>query len=370
MKVVLPNTTDSAGRSLAQLHRRQNAPIPLSRPSDPDKVKGRYEKMKLRTNPTSNTSPTYELDIVYFGTGSPEEWLQFRKNLEKVIVGQNLAAGPAKFALARRVLIGDALATFEASAIGRNETNDSFTACMNELTAHIFPARALQLQKRFMRRYLRKPKDTSIRKHVARAVELNGYLPFFPEPRAGVAPTKLDDDELLDILEFGCPNAWQKQMLLQNFDPMEHSIQEFVQFCERVELTEEPLQEPTEKKNKKKRRAESGNGKKRCMLHGEDCGHTTDECRTMKAQTKRMKATYESQHPEKKKAYKQKQEIHALVMEAVEKAFKAGNKKTEKNDSDEDTTTEEENYNFDRLTNPPKDKNPFEDTDTEDEDSE
>lgn len=365
MKVALPKTADSAGRGLAQ-RRRQNAPIPLLRPSRPSLVKGQYETMKLRTNPTSTTSPIYELTVVYFGTGTPEEWLKFKKSLDKVIDGQNLTNGPAKFALARRVLIGDALATFEASAVDKNETNDTFGECMDALTAHIFPARALQLQKRFMRRYLRKPKETSIREHVARAVEINGYLPFFPQPRAGVEPTKLDEDELLDILEFGCPSAWQKQMLLQNFDPMEHSMVEFVQFCERVELTEEPLQEPTETKTKKKRRTENGNnGKKNCMLHGNDCGHTTEECRTLKAQAKRMKSTYESQHPEKKKAYKQKQELHALVMEAVESALKTGKKKPTKKSDFDDDTTEEENYNFEKLSNPPEDKNPFEDTDEE-----
>jgi len=74
--------------------------------------------------------------------------------------------------------------------------------------------------------------DSTIREHIARVVEINWYLMKFPEPKARQQPTKLEDDELLDILEFGCPNSWQRQMMLQNFDPMDHTVQEFVQFCE------------------------------------------------------------------------------------------------------------------------------------------
>ena len=38
-----------------------------------------------------------------------------------------------------------------------------------------------------------------------------------------------------DLLEFGIPNTWQKAMLLQDFDPQVHTVNDFVQFCERLE---------------------------------------------------------------------------------------------------------------------------------------
>ena len=41
----------------------------------------------------------------------------------------------------------------------------------------------------------------------------------------------------------------------------------------------------------------------------------------LKAQAKKMKMTYNSQAPEKKKAYKQKQELNTLVAAAVESAL-------------------------------------------------
>ena len=66
--------------------------------------------------------------------------------------------------MTRRLLEGDALAAFNAAAaVHRNENNDNFLACIDDVTAHIFPARALQMQKRFMRRFLRKPAGVKTR---------------------------------------------------------------------------------------------------------------------------------------------------------------------------------------------------------------
>ena len=65
------------------------------------------------------------------------------------------------------------------------------------MTAHIFPAHALQMQKRFMRRFLRKPTGIKTQKFVARVNEMNNFLREFPSPNGE------DADEILDLLEFG-----------------------------------------------------------------------------------------------------------------------------------------------------------------------
>ena len=66
------------------------------------------------------------------------------------------------------------------------------------------------------------------RKYIARVNELNGYLDLFPPYNPD---QKLPNDKLLDLLEFAVPNSWQKQFWLQGFDPIQHSITEFTQFC-------------------------------------------------------------------------------------------------------------------------------------------
>jgi hypothetical protein len=54
----------------------------------------------------------------------------------------------------------------------------------------------------------------------------------------------------LDLLEFAVPNAWQKNMVLQGFDPVIHTPSEFVAFCERHEFTEGNLNNSEEKRGR------------------------------------------------------------------------------------------------------------------------
>ena len=77
----------------------------------------------------------------------------------------------------------------------------------------------LQMEKHFMRRYMRKPRKFKMREFMAWVEELNHDLHCFPEFIPG---SRLLEDELLDIYENGVPNLWQKQFLLQGFDPIEH----------------------------------------------------------------------------------------------------------------------------------------------------
>ena len=42
----------------------------------------------------------------------------------------------------------------------------------------------------------------------------------------------------MDIAEFSVPATWQKTMIMHGFDPANHTIQEFIEFCERIEFAE------------------------------------------------------------------------------------------------------------------------------------
>ena len=163
---------------------RITPPIPLDRPAAAKPIKGQYETLKLRNNPSSADSLGYEINIPYFSTGTAEQWIMFLKNLNQAITGQGLTTGPMKYALTKRLLKGDALACFNASAIKHDtETNEHFKLVIEDLTKHIFPRLSLQMQKRWMRRYVRKPHDVAFCQHAARVVEINDYLPQFPPAR-------------------------------------------------------------------------------------------------------------------------------------------------------------------------------------------
>jgi len=74
---------------------------------------------------------------------------------------------------------------------------------------------------------------------------------------------------------------------------------------------------------------------KRCLLHGNGFTRTTDQCKTLAAQEKRMKQTYDTLAPIKKKTYKQKQELNALVEAAVQHVLAEKKTKSKQKDATE-----------------------------------
>ena len=314
----------------ANARKRTPPPISLQRPDKVELQKGEYLSLKLQSTPGVENSQTYELSVPFFGSGTPEQWLKFRRDLDRVLTGQNLTTGPSKYAMARRLLDGDALAKFNERALFHgNETSEHFNAVMQDVTEHVFPKKALLYQKRYMRRFMRKPKEMSTRLYVARVNELNEYLKRFP-PFANAQ--EIPQDEMMDIFEYSIPVSWQKQAIMQGFDVVSHTPSEFVEFCERLETVEDgdgttktsnttKKEEPKVQHKGKRKYEGSTNTKanssgKTCLLHGP--GHSTDECRTIQHQAKRMKATYQAATPEGKKAWKKREETNALVAEVIE----------------------------------------------------
>ena len=227
--------------------------IGLERPPPVTLQKGEYVILKCRTIAGDVTSPTYDLPVPYFKTGTPEEFLNWRKNLSKAMTGQNCVTAEAKYGMARRLLDGDALAAFNQSANSfQNEDLASFKHVIAELTAHVFPNRAAQTQKRYMRRFLKKPTTMSTKAFFARFIEINEMFPFYPpHPGSTADVERFDEEELLDILEFSCPYEWKREMLLQNFDPVVSTLEEFSVFCKRLEHTHPHVDKNTLKKEEK-----------------------------------------------------------------------------------------------------------------------
>ena len=204
--------------------------------------------------------------------------------------------------MTRRILDGDTLAKFNAKATELGaETVAHHSQCLNAVTEHVFPQRALQYQRRYMRRYMRKPAKTSTREFSARLQELNAYLKEFPP--FGGDDQMLAEDDLAEILEFGIPNSWQKAMVLQGFNTIERSVTDIVEFCERLEFTEQLSNDL----NGKNSRTDSSSGKKNrksgektskeasnkgkhqqdryCPLHNTN-GHDISECKVFLNQAK------------------------------------------------------------------------------------
>lgn len=390
--------------------RRASPPaIPFERPPVVKLPKDQAFTVTLRTNIDDPQSQTYSFTIPLFRNGTPEQWLVTQKSLAKIFAGQGITTGQGKFAMARRVLEGQSLTYFENALAGltnpddpamiAEETNANYELVMQEVTKRIFPTRALIMQRRIMRRDMRKPMGVKTRDYVARMLELNEYLDMFPPvPTTNgqpPGPKKMQPDEMMDILEHGIPVTWFKAMVVQGFDPLDSNPDLFTQFCERMEFSEagmfaerngampktmsrtgkgttwSPKGKPRKAAYENNRKYKKNKQEKYCPLHGV-YGHDANECKVLLGQAKNMKAAWENKGPTgyakgpnkvfqgkphnnkkyyEKKDYKNNEnktpEINLIVEKAVQKALDGKRHGKRKHSDDDDEV--EENYNVDEF---------------------
>ena len=358
-------------------------PIPLVRiKKSEEEDQNKHLQIEMKSNPGQASSQKYKKSILIFRHGSVEDFLEWKKDLESVFEGQAIRTAPAKFAMTKRLLEGDPLIQFEnAIALHGEETDEHFQQVMRDLILYVFPRKALRIQKRYMRRQMRKPQSMKVRDFVARVQEINNCLSQFPP--FGDAQT-LPEDEILDILESAVPNSWQREFVKTGYDPMENDVKEFIDRSERLELTEQldPKSKVnnnnsnnSNKNNKKKKgngqgtrsnhhrsegnnqgsqwSAKSSEEAKDCPLHGKGT-HPMGKCKVLKAQAEKMRANYMAKSQEQKSEERKnkrkfnsghltKDEVNAII----DSKLKARKVKTNKSNSDSssDSSDEEEQLN-------------------------
>jgi hypothetical protein len=202
-------------------------------PHDPathskDKDSKDFSVFKLCTMPTDKDSQTYDMKVLTFKCGSIEQFLLWQKDLNKVIVRQNVQSAPGKYAMTRCLLDGDALTA--------QETDDHYVKCMHSLAVHVFPKNALMIQRQWFHQYLHKRIEDSMREFVARVNEINEMMEHFPP--ALNKDQMISNTEMKDLLEFAIPTIWRVKMAEHAFRSIDHEIPDIVEFCERLEYTE------------------------------------------------------------------------------------------------------------------------------------
>jgi len=216
-----------------------------------------------------------------------------------------------------------------------------------------------------MRRFIRKPRDLSARKFVARLFEINEYLHMFPPFQPN---QQLPLDELLDIAEFAVPATWQRTMRMHGFIPIMHDENVFVEFCERCEFNEGPVEDSrfdSEVQRRTNVRPPTGNNVERdarqngrnrpndrnvsnkwCEYHQSN-SHDTGECCTMLEQAKKMWAQFVTNKVTHQNLFKKKQvtfqmnkppqseqhRIEAIVNSYLDKQHASTNETTEMSDN-------------------------------------
>ncbi|KAI2509427.1 hypothetical protein MHU86_4928 [Fragilaria crotonensis] len=107
---------------------------------------------------------------------------------------------------------------------------------MTEVGKSYFPIlHAYQKQVVYMQHYLRLGSHT-VRNFATRLRELNNYLPYFPREEGKAEPSKLSDDDLIQILNQAKPEEWQAVILGANIELYKFDFQGTVDYFEKLEL--------------------------------------------------------------------------------------------------------------------------------------
>ena len=132
-----------------------NPIINLERPLEKVLKTGECIAIKCYNTPCDNDSGSYEINIPYYGGGSPEEWLVWKDQLLKALDVQSISTGPLKYTFTGHLLTGDAKAAFNQAALNIDiRTVVNFNEVLLEMTKHAFPTYAFCKQKRYLHRHL------------------------------------------------------------------------------------------------------------------------------------------------------------------------------------------------------------------------
>jgi len=173
------------------------------------------------------------------------------------------------------------------------------TTALRQLTTILLPNKILQRVERYLRREARKPVDMPVRECLMHILRINSQeIPRLP-PNFNNDAHSLGNDEIIDILLFGTPKSWQREMDRQGVDPLASTPHDAATFMERIEMSEDfDSDKKTTKvapgKGKKKsgynKRNLDADGSKHCMLHGNNNTHDASECKTLMVQAKKLKS--------------------------------------------------------------------------------
>ncbi len=193
--------------------------------------------LKQRAGSTA-TAPTYKLKVARFCEGTVSEWIDFRKAISELWRQNGITNTQDRVANISTILRGDSLTGFEEKiqelttstdeagvTVTIEVTDETVNASLNAVAQMVFPFRALETQKQWMRRRMRKPKELSIRKTVAAVGRLNNSLPLFPN---GKESDKFTPGEILEILEWSIPEVWRTKFDLAGYVPTEFTKEKFM----------------------------------------------------------------------------------------------------------------------------------------------
>ncbi len=201
-------------------------------------------ELKARVGASTSSSSTYKKYVKLFEEGTPQEWIDTLQDIREIWT-QNSITGPTdKVSTVRAILKGESLIAFESSLQEARLSEEGLEAILTAehielalqgVTATVFPHRALELQRLWMQRAMKKPYDLSIRKTVASITKINNSLPLFP---GATEDSKFSEKDLIMLIEWSLPPAWRAKFDLEGYIPTDHNKKRLVEACEAIERSQ------------------------------------------------------------------------------------------------------------------------------------
>ena len=219
--------------------------IPFEKPKSKKSDKDKEEKDKIKTfnvkiDSGNKDSDTVDYHIKVFENGTAEEyvqWLEAYKDVEKALP---LEAAKDKVKVIRSVLKETFLETFNTNIpekLAEDLMDKEVTDALNKVTLKAFnnDRHAYRRQVFYMRHQLYFTTN-NFKAFEHRLKQLNKYLKYFPIPPGKTKANKcLAPSELVEIIDVAKPIEYQKQMLLNNYDSHDKSLEDYIQQIERLE---------------------------------------------------------------------------------------------------------------------------------------
>jgi hypothetical protein len=151
--------------------------------------------------------------IRLFEEGDPQQWMEVITGLNEIWAQNSITVPTDMSNTAVAILKGDSLTSYEA-AMEDNRTNPDDKSLMVPMTEQhidnallavtnqIFPYCALETQKQWMSKYVRKPYKMGAKQFVISMSQINKHITFFLN---ATVLSKYSKEELLNILEFSVP---------------------------------------------------------------------------------------------------------------------------------------------------------------------
>jgi hypothetical protein len=223
--------------------------VPTKLSADELKDKSAYITFSLQVSRgTGPGTPNYKKSIWTFEDGDPQQWMKATTGLREIWLQNSVDNATDMSNTVVAILKGDSLTAYEAAVedltVDPDDdtqmiplTEDHVEKALRIVAETIFPFCALETQKQWMSKHMKKPYDMTAKTMTNSMSKINNFLPYF---LGGVVESKYPEAELINILQFALPDYYRAAFDLRDYIPTDENKLKFISKCDRVGRSKRP----------------------------------------------------------------------------------------------------------------------------------